>query len=938
MPVKGGTTSNLFSNRNSAPGWKAKLAAPNELRKDLWDRRKPSKSKKAPPHEHGNEGSWEKKKETKKTQRAPRIFEKQDRGGLEKGADCKKTPSSILMRLLDNNGKTLSDDEFTSTARFIHHYPRLRLPVVLSKLLLARDERFHKYKTREEILAEAEAGWFCRTDVEQWEWIIQGRNSDVIAERFVSSDSVHPISLLSLVLRPNAVFTKRSSLEGLLRYMAKWHATGDGSFKNGVQPAAFLIPMRRFALHCCRVWPDLIPALARVAAAHIQDSIPNALPKNKVYNEQRKAFNEYLQMFASAPDRSGRRYMEFIWEAQRVLLAMSNGLERPLMLEKKSFDAIRIVLVGLEKTPIERDEATRWGKTWPPFKVIRDGLDEVKDAGDDFTRAVKAGLTMEEAGHAREPVDAVIDTLAGVAPDGSPTIQTRANLAGLVRRKEGKIGAEEVWATRVRTTRNPHEAWTAFQHPPDPSCRRNHQVYGELFAKLTARTPENEGYLPGDGRHVVEVHIPNLSDFERARIQPPTVTQLYDQMLQEGVKPEGHCLVVLLRSASHLRQFQKYLHDSTLDPDITEWFADRSDMDLSKIFDRMPFGVFQAYISLLCQLHPRAVTVQPPSEFNDQITEAIQLVTQFSSLARTESRQPINTRPLWNLLLDRLSKPRGVYVAEHVPYKREYATLLLYCDVLSAARNMCALDCDMFFFTARAISNAMRPHFSQHLRPENEPEKTGKPEKKEPGEPVILSIAEELRRGQNDPDTDFVRWAQQLKGGAAINLETLIGSMARFLAASFDELSSDVAPLTGPDGTSWPMPSTYQRPRGMEAHIYMQTLAHLLDYRGMLRLLEWIADEWTRVVDEKESGPALEKNRFHLRRAVCAFRALAERFVPEEELASVKSRLVEADGWPGQGEVKYYLEANWPSQEVGVVSGRLGFARVAGREYWSEGA
>ncbi|PKS11218.1 hypothetical protein jhhlp_002979 [Lomentospora prolificans] len=921
----------------------------------VWDRRKQSKSEK-------DQSLQPKEDECQEDQEwVSKLL--QGRGELEKGSDCRKTPSSILSSLLDDDVRRMSDAEFLETARYLISYPRLRMPVLLSKLLLTADKRFQKYKTRDDILDEAESASYCRSDVERWEWIVQARNSDIMVERFVSSGVRHPIPLLSLVLRPNATFTERASLASLMQYVAKWYGRDDSHLGRRGDPRAFMIPVRRLAFHCCRVWPDLIPVLAKVIEGHIRTTIPSLLPKDKVFAKQNEAYNQALQMFAAAPDHSGRQYMAFIWEAQRTLLRMSGELEQPLMLERKSFEAIRVTLVGLEKTAQERDEALRHGKTWPPFKVIRDGIDEEKDPGDDYTRAVKAGLTMQEAGYSRKLVDDVIDILAGWAPDRTPTIQTRANLSKFVRSSEVKIGPENVWATEIRTTRNAHEAWMVFQRQPE-SCRRSPQVYGELFAKLTATLPQNENYLPGDGRHVVEVHIPNLSDFEKARAQPPTVEQLYDKMRDDKVRLHGHSLAVLLRTASHFAPFHMYLQDSALDKDIVRWFSERSDKDVSKIFNRVPFGVFQAYISLLCQIHPTALAHTRPSTDDTRITEAIRLVEEYSELVQKRSRQHMNVRPLWNLLLHRLSSPRGLYFSGHPPSERGYATFLLYCDVLSAARKVCAMDCDMFFFTARAVSNGMRAHFAQHIRPpvpdpeepleveaENEveedyPAEGGNPDanvevkiKRRPKveefeRPVILDIAKELRRGQAYANGDAIIREGSLEGGE-IHFSTLIGPMARYLASTFDQLISPVPPLLGPGGEDLSMPKTYGQPRGTEAHVYMQALAHLLDYKGMLRLLQWIAPQWARS-GESEWSPAVEKNRYHLRRAICAFRALAEKYVPEEKLAPIRGELELMDGWPGQDEVIGYLQVNWASEELCKAAAELGFEQVAGPEYWGE--
>ncbi|MBE3050347.1 hypothetical protein IMZ48_49195, partial [Candidatus Bathyarchaeota archaeon] len=359
------------------------------------------------------------------------------------------TTQTVLQDLVNNLDRPLTEEMFSEYAAFISA-DKVKDPAAqLSKLLIAEDHRF--WQPREAILNSACRNGYKRGKLEHWLSILKAPTSDAMVELFLSRGSLHPPALLNLILRPSAVFTERSTFVSLLKYIATWYAE-KRPLSSASEPEPFRITIRRLASHCCRSWPDLLPVVARLAATHIQSGIASTFPQNEVYARRTTTYNYYIQLFAVVPDRRALRYMDFVWEAQRVLLAMSSELQEPLILERKSFTAIRLVLLGLRKTDSERDAAQRWGRSWPPYKIVRDGLDEQKDPEDEYTRPIQAGITMQESGYAREPIDDVIDTLAGTAPDGTPTIQYRAHLLGLIKHGH-KVGGEEIWATKVRATR-----------------------------------------------------------------------------------------------------------------------------------------------------------------------------------------------------------------------------------------------------------------------------------------------------------------------------------------------------------------------------------------------------------------------------------------------------------------------------------------------------
>ena len=814
------------------------------------------------------------------------------------------TAYTILLDLVNNRDRPPTTERFNKYVEFISACPSDDLPATLAKLLVAEDARFEQ--SQQEVLVSAWQSGHQTNDLEHWLAMLKAPTSEAMVEIFLSRNSLQPTFLLDLILRPSAIFTERSTLISLLRYIATWYAEGKTPLSGKSVPEPLRTTIRLLVSHCCRSWPELLPVVARVVASHIRTGIANTFPPNEVYAKRTRTYNYYLQLFATAPDRRALRYMPFVWEAQRVLLTMSSELQEPLILERKSFLAIRLVLLGLRKTEEERDAALRWGRTWPPYKIDRDGLDEQKDPEDEYTRPIQAGITMQESGYSRQPIDDLIDTLAGIAPDGTPTIQHRANILRLIKHGH-KIGGEEVWATKIRATRNAHEAWIVFQHPPSEwPCRCGPKVYAEMFKKLTAETANSDHYLPGDGHFAVEVQIPNLSDFEKARRQPPSVERLYSQMLDEGIRPNGHCLTVLLQGTTRFRDFNKYLHHSNLDDDVVEWIIGHGEQHLPDISDRLPFGVLQAYIKLLCNRQPRATSKSPPVALRKLVQKAVRLVMEYADSARADGRRFIDTRPLWTMILERVCKPMGVYFSEKSVAHNFFQTLLLYIDVLREARVAATPNDDMFLYTAIALRHAVKDQFRKclRLRPGAAGRRAVAPE-------GALWTQLKTIRGEARGEVSIWELRERHARGEIGQLDVIV-SMSRHLTARFWRMSEPVAPLVAPDGSEYATPARLYDMRGTEVHVYMQTLGQLGDLRAMTRLLGWIADAW--------GGELGVKDRYHLTRAVACYRVLGE---AKTRRALRREGLV-GEAKAGEEDDLRLLEEEEPLEEDGPLEGAAG--------------
>ncbi|KAI8315504.1 hypothetical protein K4K61_001484 [Colletotrichum sp. SAR11_59] len=269
---------------------------------------------------------------------------------------------------------------------------------------------------------------------------------------------------------------------------------------------------------------------------------------------QCRVFNAALQAVSEPAAEKPYDRATCNWKAITALLSLSSGLPRPLVIERQSYRAIRQILLMLPKTVTERDTASALASSWPPYRILRDGMEEKANAEDYLSRVVKAGMMMQEAGYAKQPVDDVTDILGGRAPDGSPTVQTRANYPRRIHYDQA------AWAALIRTTRNSQEAWAMFKNPPEANMEPNWQVYWELIVKIAAKPADlDHNNLPGDGREVSPFDDRNLTDFEKARTKTNglEVLLLATEVMERAEAHSG--LSLLMFHSENNRESQNFL-------------------------------------------------------------------------------------------------------------------------------------------------------------------------------------------------------------------------------------------------------------------------------------------------------------------------------------------------------------------------------------------
>jgi DNA (cytosine-5)-methyltransferase 1 len=761
-----------------------------------------------------------------------------------------------------------------------------RLPILTFQTWLARQDLLKEKRLATAVAGQKEAEWrdalnslatrgWSKDDFDHWVWILSGENGDDRVQRLISTYGPKPIFLLLLLLRSDETFRKAESLPLLMRYAYKHHMTptprpSDAKEDNPtVDPkmilnvSQFLILMRRLVYHVQKVWPRSIVTVARLTANYIR-SIPNDphhRRHRRDYYDQCLIYNSALSCFKKPASNNPLANMEFNWRAQRVLLTMSDGLNKSLIINTDSYRAIRQVLIGLKKSGKERAVALRYAKSWPPYRQDFDGRDTKRTVEDDQSRSVKAGILMKEAGYPDDHYDRALDALGG-AGEGSPTIQTRSLPPSQWKGDKEESNLYSNWAMQVRATRNAQEAWRVFNKLAKKwGLAPNLQVYTEMFLKLHAApvNPDSEStLLPGDSPETFPVHNANYSEYELARLSPPTVAELYTEMMNRGIRPRGHSLYTLVSHARSVEEGLRYLEDSGIPSDVVRSVA-ISGQPSYQTLRRIPLLSFNCYIQLLCRLQPdrRGRDKLSDSELY-RIPHAIKLVSTRLSPDTTEGA---TFRPPWYAILRALARPH-IAVKNGLAIENDLEALRLFMQTFESVRKCIGIDAELFILLCRIVQKAAVSR---------------------------LNSAQTMEH----PEAPLIPYAQNL---------------LRITTSMFLQLTT---PFGAEDSSSLPIPQ-FQFPLAPpHLHSYMRALAFLEAKDDMVDLVVWMLDNYKQV--NKEADRLTGRGQAMIAKTFCCFYAFAGPALggdEQQELANRMDRLVAQGGswrWPTPEEVENYV-------------------------------
>ena len=482
------------------------------------------------------------------------------------------------------------------------------------KLFPGQEDPAHQIEWKDRLRSFFTKG-YSEQDLEHWVWILSADDGDSRIQRFLSAGRPQPVFMLLLLVRNDEIIRRPESLMYLMRYVGKLHTKNTRPHigethhlsRQALTVDQFLIFLRRIVQHVQRVVPRAIVTVAQLTADYIEKTPLETDKRNRRrrrdgYTNRHMVFNTALLLFKTPAKFQPIANMESNWRAQKILLATSENLVPRLIVNKVSFRAIRQVMIGLRKSTEERLVARRYVKSWPPYRQDFDGLDARRSVEDDYSRSVKAGILMKEEGYTEDDYDRALDNLGGTSAE-SPTIQTRSLPPREWKDEKEAWNFFNRWAMKIRATRNANEAWRIFTIFSDVAP--NFQVYAEMLLKLHANpVDEDAPTQPGDARETYPVHRANYSEYELARQTPPSVSELYAQMIAGGVKPEGYCLHLLVRNARSMEEGLRYLRDSGVDAETIDTLARFGGVPTHRQLLRIPLMTFASYVLLLCRLHP----------------------------------------------------------------------------------------------------------------------------------------------------------------------------------------------------------------------------------------------------------------------------------------------------------------------------------------------
>ena len=793
---------------------------------------------------------------------------------------------------------------------------------------------------------------YTEQELDHWVWIFSADDGDSRVKRFLSSTRPQPVFVVLLLLNSAQAFKQPQSLVSLIKHVEKratprsWPGLAENHplLRQALSVDQFLIFLHRIVPHVQRVIPPAIVTVARLAAKFIRNMPPDSRKGNRArrrncYTNRRMIFNTALLLFSTPAKFRPLIHMDFNWRAQKILLAVSDSLERRLIVNKSSFRAIRKVMIGLRKSTHEHLVARRYAKSWPPYRQDFDGLDAKRSVEDDYSRSVKAGVLMKEEGYTEDDYDQALNNLGGTSAE-SPTIQTRSLPPKEWKGEKTEWNFFNRWAMKIRATRNAHEAWRAFTRFSD--LTPNFQVYAEMFLKLHAR-PVDEGssIQPGDSRETFPVHRANYSEYELARQTPPSVAELYNQMISSGTKPEGYCLNLLVRNARTVEEGLRYLLDSGMDHDLLALLADGGGPLTHRKLLRIPLVTFSSFVELLCRLQPDRWAGEPTHEAElVLIRHAIRLIRTRLVPHTTEG---VTFRPPWHAVLRALARPYiRLLGGTSTRAEDSIEALALFTSLLDDVDRGVGLDTEIFIFYCHAIQNTaltrlLLPaptvvHTSYHYPVGSEQSSSSSPQPRMTALPLVPARQAALARltryfrtltatveiGGEDEDED-------VEAEAEAEAETEAETEADAETEEADQQQRVLPHIVGP----WHL------------HAYMRALAYLEDAGAMADAMEWVLRHRAALLhgpglvhngNGNGNGGGARRGPAMIAKTLCAFQAFArpaldparaavvdrlmDAVVAEQAQAQAQGEGGERGGglldwrWPTPAEVEQYLAAD----------------------------
>jgi hypothetical protein len=646
----------------------------------------------------------------------------------------------------------------------------------------------------------------------------------------------------------------------------------------------------RLLRHARRVWTASLVDVSKMISGHVNGSgAASESLKAEALNGKTAArltlfYNRALSLLSMPSSVNPFLSIPYHQRAQFHLIERMAEFNPPLPINEEGYRAVVRVQLAHRKTSRERQWAELKSKSWPPWKEEKTGLDAEKGIEHGTSRAKEVLTRMKEAGYAPGNWGKVVDIFAGWDTDGSPTIQTRTQLSKVSHREE------DIWAARIRSTRTANEAWACFLAHCDDRLPPSEEIYHAMFEKIiyeekrkrtgsvgavsfshhAASGPE-ACYLPGDGKEVFPEPIsPNEAVYVRSQL--PSVSDLYDQMYRDGIRPAGRFLELLVSHAESIEAGLKYL--SPWGNCGSEMFHSLMSSNLADeprnspaniLLESVPEHTFTAFIKLLCRFplsrYPVTITPYPntpdsspavPSYCRSRLigkptrssVSPVGLAFRLMLLRRPKYRPP------WNTLLSALAQPKlaltgpdATSIMGNLWYLHDTLPWVLMVQLVNQMKSLdLVIDGQGFLALCVGLEKAVLACLKA----------------RESTFPLIRCEAEGVL--ENTP------------GFLKSIFRDLVGANMELGLERAEPLSSSTDPPSEVD-KYLQLPSLLTVPGPVQLHAYIRVLGILQDYEELLALVHWMAKfspELDIVIDETRNGRKM------LRRAIVAARVFLE--------------------------------------------------------------
>lgn len=846
---------------------------------------------------------------------SPRIPQPYHRRIMKTWVERHKTQLLHLMFGLRNRTLAIDKEDWLRYAESIARARVSDFPNLLFQYILRQDqapfahngtldEKLPNEEEWEKMLAEATRGAGTVEELERYSYILRGDTHDARLRRWLADTSSHPTAppkpkfLLRYVIRRSAHFSSTQDLLAVMDQVQDYarHITrvsrqtsGPDGLKRAHQRLTALIQL--LLHHACRLEPRLVINVVDIAVETLDDlSRPHGgVGKPWFYKAQCDIFNKAIEEFHSPslrlPLMLGSIPNEYIWQAQRMLLNKSAEFDKPLMLSRQAFLAIRSALAGLPHSEEEAHIARRHAATWPPYVQSGDGIDEQSRPEDNWSRVVQAGTMMQEAGYPLTETDVALDILQGRASDGTPTIRQRVAVDHSFNRR--------AWVAEIRATRSAREAWYLFDRPPTKGTKRGNDVYAAMYLKLAKREAKS--------RAEAEDPVHSLTEVSAARRRPPTIRSLYFRMLGEGIKPASPALEILLENARNLEIGHAILGDAE---DQTLLPALKSDQYDPQLVQRIPPSVFKAYLKLLCKNH------------SDGLREDLSRVIKLMQ-ARLPHLSPADEADCWAIVLQKVRIHHATLkmtvweqlgaVLDIWTYIEDSRGFLLgylsrFCKAVRVIMERQASQ--LFQAQATGYPDTLEDHFLYTIYSTTEATKDALP-LPTLGAPSLQTSSLTLWACEKTADRVKQTFHKLVQDEKTVQ-DMVCKTPAHASIAPLDRMRCRRDPVNAQTATS-----------------YMMCLASLGEYEEMAWLARWLMEQWgdpkvmEAILGLDEPPPEVD-----LRELLCVYRLVAEPMLPQEQAESLKHEFTNgplAWLWPEDEALTAYYKVADETRSIGQV-------------------